>query len=77
MLTQLNLKKHIYNSDDYILYNDSLNNDIINLEFESVNLNQYWFLKNALKHNAVITTYKENNLLNRLFNRKKVILSTV
>jgi len=66
MLNETQQKIELYNKKEYILSNDSLTNETINLEFEAIDNHLYNRLKNIhLKHSdtPIISELKQNKIV--------------
>ena len=65
-LKKLEVKQNLYNTDNYLLSNDSLTGDTLNIDFNGID--KGLFLRNSLRPNY------EDSLINSLMNGGKVNL---
>jgi len=66
MLNETQQKISLYNRADYLLSDDSLNDEVINLEFQSIDNHLFNRLKNIhLKQskNSIISRLQHNNII--------------
>ena len=65
-LKKLEVKQNLYNTDNYLLSNDSLNNEVINIDFNGID--KGLFLSGTLRPNY------EDSLINSLRSGNKITL---
>ena len=65
-LKKLEVKQNLYNTDNYLLSNDSLNNEVINIDFNGID--KGLFLSNSLR------VSREQSLVNSLRSGNKITL---
>ena len=65
-LKKLEVKQNLYNTDNYLLSNDSLNNEVINIDFNGID--KGLFLSGTLRPS------REQSLVNSLRSGNKITL---